>query len=123
MTDQELNERLAKALGFWEFGEAALRKFNDGLGAVQRVPRDFSHSTSVDDLRKWVLPELERRGRFPSFVLKVMKKNYPKMRERVWGAMENDKILVDGETSFAGAVSAFAVCAAPLASKLRLRLC
>lgn len=61
MTDRELDDALAKALG-WGINSYDPDYFNvDHCGTVISR-RDFSPATSVDALRKWVLPEVERRG-------------------------------------------------------------
>lgn len=66
MTDRELDERIARALG-WGINSYDPDYFNvDHCGTVISR-RDFSPATSVDALRKWVLPELERRGLWPMF--------------------------------------------------------
>jgi hypothetical protein len=74
MTDRELNEALAKALG-WEvvdhemFTPDPCELWLDlKTGYPVCAVSDFSPATSVDALRKWVLPELDRRGLAQAFM-------------------------------------------------------
>ena len=88
MTDDELNERLAKALG-WKTGASyglgyVIRHDGTwmGLGHSNGV-EEFSPATSTDDLRAYVLPEVERRGLWDDFVLSLAHpwlQNHPDMR-------------------------------------------
>lgn len=65
MTNQQLNERLAMALGWIPVSPDYPWLFDNpnrvGIDAPV-VYGDFSPATSVDDLRKWVLPEIVSRG-------------------------------------------------------------
>lgn len=73
MTDREINERLAKALG-WEvvdhemFTPDPCELWLDlKTGYPVCAVSDFSPATSVDALRKWVLPEIKARGLMRKF--------------------------------------------------------
>ena len=71
MTDRQLNERIAKALGWTE-----IRYHHDGSvdgyapGATIHVK--FSPATSVDELRKWVLPEIVKRKKYSAWYYLVL---------------------------------------------------
>lgn len=73
MTDREIDELIAKALG-WELVDHEMFTADPcelwldlKTGYPVCAVSDFSPSTSVDALRKWVLPELERRELWEEF--------------------------------------------------------
>lgn len=113
MTDRELDERIAMALG-WVIHVDPAPYFTQwwvGVdGQATETPGDFYPSTSVDALRKWVLPELVRRGVFAQWVDSVISKT---QGMDAWKMMKNAKIrvhLIDrdpAESSYAVAAVLF----------------
>lgn len=72
MSDAELNERLAKALG-WKTIRDPDYAFWEIPGQHDLVRRsEFSPATSVDDLRDYVLPEIKKRGVFDHFAMRAL---------------------------------------------------
>ena len=71
MSDGELNERLAKALG-WKAIRDPDYVFWEIPGKHDLVRRsEFFPAASVDDLRDYVLPEIERRGLWDELVAEL----------------------------------------------------
>jgi len=78
MTDRELNERLFDIAlpNIFPGQDHNYQQTGDSIkvwvhGRLNNTIVDFSPATSVDDLRKWVLPELERRGLSEQFSVAV----------------------------------------------------
>ena len=86
MTDTEINRRLAKALGFEVrtlYGLDYVVNSDGvwlGLGHATGV-QEFTPATSVDNLRKWVLPELIAKNAWISFHYALLDSIHAKQRE------------------------------------------
>ena len=78
MTDLEINERLFDIVlpNIFPGQKHNYQQTGDSIavwvtGGCQNTIEYFSPSTSVDALRKWVLPEVERRGLDVDFMVKM----------------------------------------------------
>lgn len=80
MSDAELNRKLAEALGWEHLSGITRKEFCDATGNPIPFPSWvdkngepttmlFEPATSSDDLRKYVLPEVERRGLDEKFAI------------------------------------------------------
>lgn len=93
MTNREINEALAKALGWTEIlfhSDGAV----DGYAPGATIHVKFSPATSVDALRKWVLPELERRGLDVDFMVKMHDIMMPTSGPLSWACLTADPAVL-----------------------------